>query len=107
MNMALAFNDGNFELEVMKAEQPVLVDFYADWCGPCKMMAPLVEELAAEYTGRVKVGKLNVDDNTQSAAKFRVMSIPTIVILKNGEVLDTIVGVVSKEELVEKVEKAL
>ncbi len=105
--MALAFNDGNFELEVMKAEQPVLVDFYADWCGPCKMMAPLVEELAAEYTGRVKVGKLNVDDNTQSAAKFRVMSIPTIVILKNGEVLDTIVGVVSKEELVEKLEKAL
>lgn len=107
MNMALVFNDGNFESEVMKAEQPVLVDFYADWCGPCKMMAPVVEELAAEYTGKVKVGKLNVDDNTQSAARFRVMSIPTIVILKNGEVLDTVVGVVSKEELVEKLEKAL
>ena len=105
--MALAFNDGNFESEVMKAEQPVLVDFYADWCGPCKMMAPVVEELAAEYTGKVKVGKLNVDDNIESAARFRVMSIPTIVILKNGEVLDTIVGVVSKEELVEKLEKAL
>lgn len=105
--MALVFNDGNFESEVMKAEQPVLVDFYADWCGPCKMMAPVVEELAAEYTGKVKVGKLNVDDNTQSAARFRVMSIPTIVILKNGEVLDTVVGVVSKEELVEKLEKAL
>lgn len=107
MNMALAFNDGNFETEVMKSEQAVLVDFYADWCGPCKMMAPVIEELAAEYAGKVKIGKLDVDNNTQSAAKFRVMSIPTIVIIKNGEVLDTVVGVVSKEELVAKLEKAL
>lgn len=105
--MALVFNDGNFEAEVMKSEQAVLVDFYADWCGPCKMMAPVIEELAAEYAGKAKIGKLNVDDNTQSAAKFRVMSIPTIVIIKNGELLETVVGVVSKEELVSKLEKAL
>lgn len=105
--MAAVFDDNNFEQEVMQAKEPVLVDFYADWCGPCKMMAPIVNELAEEYAGRMKIGKVNVDESPESAAKFRVMSIPTIVILVNGEVKDTVVGAVPKSELVSKIEAVL
>lgn len=105
--MATVFNDNNFEQEVMQATEPVLVDFYADWCGPCKAMAPIVSELAEEYAGKVKIGKLNVDESPESAAKFRVMSIPTFVILVNGEVKDTIVGTVKKNELAAKIEEVL
>lgn len=105
--MAAVFNDNNFEQEVMQATEPVLVDFYADWCGPCKAMAPIVSELAEEYAGKVKIGKLNVDESPESAAKFRVMSIPTFVILVNGEVKDTIVGTVKKNELAAKIEEVL
>lgn len=97
--MAQKFNDSNFEQEVLKSDIPVLVDFYADWCGPCKMMAPVVDELAAEYEGKVKVGKLNVDESSAAAAKYRVMSIPTFIVFKNGEPVDTLVGAVSKKEL--------
>lgn len=97
--MAQKFNDSNFEQEVLKSDIPVLVDFYADWCGPCKMMAPVVDELAAEYEGKVKVGKLNVDESSAAAAKYRVMSIPTFIVFKNGEAVDTLVGAVSKKEL--------
>ena len=100
--MELKFTDENFEKDVLKSEQPVLIDFYADWCGPCKMMAPVIEEIAAEFAGTVKVGKLNVDESPATAGKYRVMSIPTLLIVKNGEVVDTIVGAVSKAQVVEK-----
>jgi len=105
--MAAIFNDNNFEQEVMQAKEPVMVDFYADWCNPCKMMAPIVNELAEEYAGRIKIGKVNVDESPDSAAKFRIMSIPTIVLLVNGEVKDTIVGVVQKSELIRRMEAVL
>lgn len=99
--MALKITDENFDQEVLKAEQLVLVDFYADWCGPCKMFAPIIEELAIEYEGIAKVGKLNVDDSPSTSAKYRVMSIPTIIFFKGGEAIHTIVGSVPKEQLKE------
>lgn len=101
--MAFKFTDSNFDEEALRSEVPVLVDFYADWCGPCKMMGPVVEELAAEYEGKAKIGKLNVDENGNIAARYNVMTIPTLMILKNGNVAESIVGVVSKEVLVEKI----
>ena len=97
--MAFLFTDDNFEKEVLQSEIPVLVDFYADWCGPCKMMGPIIEQLASEYEGKVKVGKINVDNSPESAAKYRVMTIPTIILFKNGEPTETTVGVVTKEKL--------
>ncbi|WP_105618591.1 thioredoxin [Vallitalea okinawensis] len=103
--MALAFTDSNFENEVLNSNIPVLVDFYADWCGPCKMMSPVVDELAKELEGKVKIGKLNVDESGQTAQKYRVMSIPTMLIIKNGEVVDQIVGAVPKQQLQSKLEK--
>ena len=101
--MAHKFTDENFEAEVLNNDGLVLVDFYADWCGPCKMMAPIVDELAEEYAGSVKIGKLNVDDSPATSAKYKVMTIPTLLFIKNGEVVDTVVGVVSKSQLVEKI----
>lgn len=101
--MEYVFNKENFEQEVLKSDLPVLVDFYADWCGPCKMMAPIVHQLAEEYNGKVKIGKLNVDDNIELAQKYRVMSIPTFVFFKNGESIATVVGGMSKNELSEKI----
>ncbi|MGB8451110.1 MAG: thioredoxin [Anaerocolumna sp.] len=100
--MELKFTDENFETEVLKSELPVLVDFYADWCGPCKMMVPVIGEIATEYKGTVKVGKLNVDEAPATSSKYRVMSIPTLLFIKNGEVVDTVVGAVSKSQVVEK-----
>ena len=102
--MALKFTDANFQKEVLESDVPVLVDFYADWCGPCKMMSPVIEELAGEYEGTVKVGKLNVDEQPSTAQKYRVMSIPTMLVIKNGEPVETIVGAVPKSSLVEKLE---
>jgi thioredoxin 1 len=101
--MAFIFTDENFEQEALKSEQLVVVDFYADWCGPCKMMAPVVEELAEGYNGQVKIGKLNVDNSPATAANYKVMTIPTIVFIKNGNVVESIVGVVSKAQLEEKI----
>lgn len=101
--MANTFNDDNFEQEVLKSDIPVLVDFYADWCGPCKMMSPVVEQIAAEYAGKVKVGKINVDESQKTAQKYNVMSIPTFIVFKNGEATETLVGAVSKDVLVEKI----
>lgn len=101
--MAFIFTDENFEQEALQGEQLTVVDFFADWCGPCKMMAPIVEELAESYKDQVKIGKLNVDNSPATAAKYKVMSIPTIVFIKNGNVVETIVGVVSKAQLEEKI----
>ena len=105
--MALAFNDSNFQDEVLNSEIPVLVDFYADWCGPCKMMSPVVDELSREYEGRLKVGKVNVDENTNVAQQCRVMSIPPILLIKTGQVVDQVVGAVPKAQLTGKIDSIL
>ena len=105
--MTKVFTDGNFEEEVLKSDKPVLVDFFADWCGPCKMMAPVVEQLAEELEGKAKVGKLNIDENMDIAEKYRVMNIPTFLIFKDGQEKERIVGAVSKNELKNKLEQTL
>ncbi len=101
---AAHFTDDNFEAEVLKSDLPVLVDFYADWCGPCKMLTPVIEELAGEYEGKVKIGKVNVDEAGATAGKYGVMSIPTIIFFKGGEIADQAVGFVPKEELAKKLD---
>ena len=93
------FQTANFETEVLKSEKPVLIDFWAPWCAPCRMMGPVIEQLAAEYDGKAKVGKVNVDEETGLAQQFQVMSIPTIVLMKNGKVINQLIGVRSKAEL--------
>jgi thioredoxin 1 len=103
--MAMQFTDQNFEQEVLKSEKPVLVDFWAAWCGPCQMMGPIIEELAEELKDKYKIGKLNVDENRETAAKYNIMSIPTLIIFKNGEVVKQLVGVQAKESLKEELEK--
>jgi len=95
----------NFEREVIKSEQPVLVDFWASWCGPCKMLSPVISELAEEYEGRVKVGKVNVDEEPELASAFRVASIPTVVLFKDGEVKETSVGYRPKQQLKDMIEE--
>lgn len=97
--MEIKFDSENFEEEVLKSEKPVLVDFYADWCGPCNAMAPVIEELATELDGKAKVGKINVDDNPNIAVEYNVMSIPTLIIFKNGKEEKRLVGLRDKEEL--------
>ena len=91
----------NFNEEVLKSNKPVLIDFYADWCGPCRMMSPIIDQIAEEMPDKIKVGKINVDDNQELAMKYGVMSIPTIVIIENGEVKNTLVGVRDKSEIKE------
>ncbi len=103
--MEYKFTSANFETEVLKSELPVLVDFFADWCGPCKMMAPIMESLAESYEGKVKIGKLNIDDEMEIAQRYRVMSIPTFIIFKDGEAVDVSVGAMSKEDLEKKLQK--
>lgn len=93
----LELNDDNFDQEVLQSDLPVFVDFWAPWCGPCQMIAPLVESLAEEYEGRCKVGKLNVDENPRTAMRFDIMSIPTLMLFKDGKVIERIVGAVPKE----------
>ena len=93
------FTDGNFQSEVLDSAGPVLVDFWAPWCGPCRMIAPMVEELAQEYQGAVKIGKINIDDSPGAATQYGVSSIPTLMIFKGGEVVDRFVGVQPKSRL--------
>lgn len=101
------FTTANFDGEVLKAKMPVFVDFYADWCGPCKMMAPIVKQLAEEYDGKLKVGKCNIDEEDGLARMYRVMSIPTMKIFVDGKDVSTIVGAVPKEQIVEEIKKVL
>ncbi len=105
--MEYNFTAENFNNEVVNSEVPVLVDFYADWCGPCKRMSPVVEELAEEYDGKAKVGKVNVDQQQMLAAQFGVMSIPTFLIIKNGKVIDRAMGAMPKEALEDKLKRAV
>jgi len=100
-------SDGNFEQEVLKSEQPVLVDFWAPWCGPCKAIGPVIEDIAASFKDRVRVGKLNIDDNPGTASTYGVMSIPTLVLFKGGSVVDKIIGLVPKARLEELIKKGL
>ena len=103
--MALTtITDDNFEDEVLNSDLPVLIDFWAIWCGPCKMIAPIVEELSTEYDGKAKIGKLDVDSNQQTSIKYGVRSIPTLLIFKGGELVETIIGAVPKAKVVEKLE---
>jgi thioredoxin 1 len=104
-NDVVTLQDSTFDDEVLKSNVPVLVDFWATWCGPCKAIAPTIEEFAGEYKGKVKVGKLDVDNNQQVAQKFGIRSIPTLLLFKNGRVVDTLIGVVSKSKLADAVNK--
>lgn len=97
----------NFEQEVVNSDKPVFVDFWAQWCGPCRAVAPIVDELANEYDGKIKVAKVNVDEEGELAQKFRVMSIPTLMVFKSGEVADKIIGARPKDELASVIEKNL
>lgn len=103
----LHVTDANFEQEVMKSTTPVLVDFWAPWCGPCKAIAPILDQLAGEYAGRLKVVKVNVDDNPQAPSRFGVRGIPNLLIVKGGEVKDQIIGAVPKAHLVKAVDTAI
>lgn len=105
--MAFEFTDANFKEKVLEKSGVALVDFWAEWCGPCRMIAPIVEELAKEYDGKVLVGKLDVDTNPEVAMKYGIRSIPTILILKDGEVVQKQIGVTTKQNLAEKIESAL
>ncbi|HKB87952.1 MAG TPA: thioredoxin [Ignavibacteriaceae bacterium] len=103
----ITITDDNFNEEVVKSDKPVLIDFWATWCGPCKMIAPIVEELVDEYEGKAKIGKLDVDNNQQTAIKFGVRSIPTILIFKDGKLKDTIIGAVPKGQIVQRLNSAI
>lgn len=105
--MEYKFTDENFETEVLQAQVPVLVDFYADWCGPCKMMAPVIAKLAETFEGKLKVGKCNVDDNMQLAQQYRIASIPAFMVFKDGKAAATFVGAMSMNELKDKLEQLL
>jgi thioredoxin 1 len=95
----LVLTDANFQSEVLSSEQPVLVDFWAPWCGPCKMIAPTIDAVAAEYSGKARVGKVNTDDNPKTASEYNISAIPALLVFKGGQVVDRFVGVVNKDKL--------
>ena len=105
--MVLKFTTADFEKEVLESDIPVLVDFYADWCGPCKMMSPVLDQLSAELAGKIKIGKVNVDDDPELAGQFKVMSIPNFVLIKNGQVVDQVIGAVPKAQMLAKLQAVL
>ena len=107
MSKPVEVTDNNWDSEVLKANEPVLVDFWAPWCGPCRMVAPIVDELATEYDGKVKFLKLNTDDNVQTAARYGVRSIPTLMVFKDGEAVDQLIGFRPKSDLKRTIDKAL
>ncbi|MGH7850321.1 MAG: thioredoxin [Thermodesulfobacteriota bacterium] len=106
-NGIIVLSDSNFDAEVLKSDVPVLVDFWAPWCGPCRAIAPVVEEISSSYQGRLKVGKLNVDENQQTTMKFGIRSIPTLIVFKGGQAVEQIIGAVPKGEIERVVGKTL
>ena len=106
-DLILHVTDNSFEQDVLKADLPVLVDYWAEWCGPCKMVAPILDEIASAHSGKLKVAKLNVDDNPRTAQRFQVMSIPTLLLFKNGETQARIVGARSKSQIMSEFEPHL
>ena len=107
MGNEIILTDANFETEVLKSDIPVLVDFWASWCGPCRMIGPVVEELAVEYKGKVKIGKLNTEENAAITGQYGIISIPTLIVFKGGKPVDQIIGVVSKEVITKKLDAVL
>ncbi|MDR1245167.1 MAG: thioredoxin [Endomicrobium sp.] len=105
--MAIEINETNFEKEVLSSDKPVLVDFWAPWCGPCKMLSPVIEEIASQYNGKAKVFKVNTDENMSLSAKFQITSIPCLILFKNGEVLNKIVGFRPKGDIEKLINSAL
>ena len=105
MKTTIEINEANFETEVLQSTQPVLVDFWAEWCGPCKMIAPVLDELAGEYDGRIKIGKVNIDEDQALASQYGVRAIPTLLIFKDGQVAEQIVGMRSKRDLKTSLDK--
>ena len=105
--MATHFTDANFDADVLKSDKLTVVDFWAEWCGPCKALGPVVDQLATEYTGKVNIGKLDVDSCNEIANKLGIRNIPALILYKNGEIVDTIIGVVSKQKISEVVNKHL
>ncbi|MEO5718949.1 MAG: thioredoxin [Chthoniobacterales bacterium] len=101
---AITIDEANFDNEVVKSTQPVLVDFWAEWCGPCKMIAPILDEIAKEKAGSVKVGKVNVDDNQSLSARYNIRAIPTLLLFKDGQLRDQITGMTSKKDLLSRIE---
>lgn len=106
-NNTMEFTDQNFDLEVLKSDKPVLVDFWAGWCAPCRMMAPAVEAVAEQYAGRAKVGKLNVDENLSVTSRYNIRGIPTLLLFKGGQILEQTVGATSKDVIIKMLEKHL
>lgn len=107
MSKALTVTDASFEQEVLKSNTPVMVDFWAEWCGPCKMIAPILDEIAQEFDGRIKVAKLDVDSNNKTAGRYNIMSIPSLLFFKDGQLVDQIVGAMPKSQLTTRLEKVL
>lgn len=105
--MALAITDANFEEVVLKSDKPVIIDLWAEWCGPCRMVGPIIEEMAIEFEGKAVIGKLDVDSNPETTSRFGIRNIPTILFIKNGEIVDKQVGAVPKNVLVKKLESLL